>query len=192
LLKFEDYQLLKRIGIVWQPCQPSPSFCARALPFLPAFSCSFGPIPGQYSQAKCIIQTSTILHTTLDESNDFHVAQEAHLLTLSALSMVLKKALLVLQELIKEAVLLVMVIAQVDGCLALDSLMCHSLQQESRANGWNGEGNQVPRERAERYRQLFSQDTGKIKRFSMCVCLYTRASYAARTRVHAHAQDKRQ
>ena len=114
-----------------------------------------------------IIQTSTILHTALEQSNDFHGAQEPHLLALSALSVVLKKALLVLQELIKETVLLVMVIAQVDRCVALDSLMRHSLQQESMADGWDGEGKQVARQRAERYRQLLSQDTGKIKSLSV-------------------------
>ncbi len=125
---------------------------------------------GQFLKAftsEMIIQTSTILHTALEQSNDFHGAQEPHLLALSALSVVLKKALLVLQELIKETVLLVMVIAQVDRCVALDSLMRHSLQQESMADGWDGEGKQVARQRAERYRQLLSQDTGKIKSLSV-------------------------
>ena len=75
--------------------------------------------------------------------------RKANLLALSALCVVLKKTLLVFEELIKEAMLLVMVIAQVDRCVALDSLTRQrELQQDSNARGEMVRATRVVRQRS--------------------------------------------
>ena len=92
--------------------------------------------------------------------------QRCHLLALSALGVVLDKTLLVFEELIKEALLLVMVIAQVDRGVALDCLTRHELQQDSRTNRQDGEGNPScasTLKSAGTCRKILSQNTNKVK-----------------------------